>query len=135
MEAMAVARLAERYTAAWCRHDPEGVARFFAPNGALTINGGPPSVGRPAIAAAAQSFITTFPDLVVSMDGLENDGSRFVYRWTLDGRNTGPGGTGRAVRISGSETWTLGADGLIAESQGRFDSADYARQLRGGVER
>jgi len=130
----AVTRFAERYTEAWCRHDPEGVARFFAPNGSLTINGGSPSVGRAAIAAAAQSFITTFPDLVVTMDGLDTDGSELVYRWTLDGRSTGPGGTGRAVRISGSETWTLGSDGLILDSQGRFDPADYERQLRGGLD-
>jgi hypothetical protein len=52
-----------------------------------------------------------------------------VYRWTLTGTNTGPGGTGRPVRISGQEEWTFGADGLIAESRGHFDQADYNRQL------
>ena len=41
------------------------------------------------------------------------------------------GGTGKAVRISGSEEWTLGADSLIAVSKGHFDQADYQRQLRG----
>jgi hypothetical protein len=42
---------------------------------------------------------------------------RTIYRWTLTGTHTGPGGTGRAVRISGFELWTIGEDGLIAESQ------------------
>jgi hypothetical protein len=28
-----------------------------------------------------------------------------------------------------TEEWTLGADGLIAESQGHFDQAEYSRQL------
>ena len=58
-----------------------------------------------------------------------------VFRWTLTGTNIGPGGTGKAVRISGQEEWTIGADGLIAESKGHFDEADYQRQLNAGVGR
>ena len=49
---------------------------------------------------------------------------------TLTGTNTGPGGAGRAVRISGREEWTFGADGLIAGSKGRFDEAEYNRQVK-----
>jgi hypothetical protein len=49
----------------------------------------------------------------------------------LIGTNTGPGGTGNKVRISGYELWKIGDDGLIAESQGHFDAADYERQLKG----
>ena len=69
---------------------------------------------------------------------------------------SGPGGTGKRVRISGYELWKIdnGAggsratwtgkpervgeqgcesinDGLIGESKGHFDSAEYERQLRG----
>jgi hypothetical protein len=47
----------------------------------------------------------------------------------LTGTNTGPGGTGRAVRISGYEEWTFEEDGLIAASKGYFDEAEYRRQL------
>jgi hypothetical protein len=68
--------------------------------------------------------------MVVAMDGVDVHADRSVYRWTLTGTNTGPGGTGRDVRISGYEEWTLGPDGLIAESQGRFDQAEYSRQLQ-----
>jgi ketosteroid isomerase-like protein len=77
--------------------------------------------------------MTAFPDLVVKMDRLDVDGSRATYRWTLSGTNAGPGGTGKAVRISGHEEWRIGADGLIAESRGHFDKADYERQLTGGA--
>jgi len=119
---------ATRYTAAWCSHDPAQVASFFAPNGSLRINDAAPSVGRDAIAAAAKGFVTELPDLVVRMDSLTTDRGRTRYHWTLTGSNTGPGG-GRSVRISGYEDWRIGDDGLIAESQGRFDAADYARQL------
>ena len=118
-----------RYTAAWCSQDPSRVASFFAERGSLTINGGVPSIGRTAIVAAAEEFMSAFPDLIVTMDGVGVEGGRVVYRWTLTGTYTGPGGTGRAVRVSGYEEWTLGAGGLIAESKGHFDEAEFNRQL------
>ena len=108
------------------------MASFFAEEGSLTINDGNPSIGRVAIANAAQEFMTAFPDMVVTMDDLEPDSGRIIYRWTLAGRNTGPGGPGRAVRISGHEEWRIGPDGLIAESKGHFDQAEYQRQLQAG---
>jgi hypothetical protein len=37
------------------------------------------------------------------------------------------------VRISGFEEWRIGADGLIAESEGHFDSSEYQRQLEHGA--
>jgi hypothetical protein len=74
--------------------------------------------------------MTAFPDLVV-MDSLVTDGGRTRYHWTLTGTNTGPGGTGNLVRVSGYEDWRFGPDRLIAESLGHFDAAEYDRQLRG----
>lgn len=129
MDAASLEAFAASYTAAWCSQHAASVAAFFAERGSLTINGGPPSVGRAAITTAAQGFMSAFPDMVVAMDGIEVAADRAVYRWTLTGTNTGPGGSGRAVRISGREEWQLGADGLIAESKGHFDQADYDRQL------
>ena len=121
-----------RYTAAWCSRDPQRVASFFAPEGSLAINGEPPAVGRTAIAEAARVFMTAFPDLKVSMDNLIVQPQGGVYHWTLDGTNTGPGGTGKRVHVSGFEQWKMGVDGLIAESQGTFDGAEYQRQIQFG---
>ena len=132
-KAASVQDFATRYTEAWCSQNAESVASFFAKHGSLTINGGRPAVGRAAIAAAAQGFMTAFPDLMVTMDRLEEregEGTA-TYHWTLTGTNTGPGGTGQAVRISGVEEWVLGADGLIVDSLGHFDDAEYRRQLAG----
>lgn len=123
--------LAERYTAAWCSQNPGSVASFYAPDGALAINGGEPSVGRAVISETVRSFMTAFPDLCVRMDRLVTAGDRIEYHWTLTGTNTSPGGTGRAVHISGYESWRFTADGLICESQGHFDAAEYHRQLTG----
>jgi SnoaL-like polyketide cyclase. len=131
MDLATVKAFATRYTAAWCSQDPARVASFFAENGSLTINAAPPSVGRAAIAADARGFMSAFPDLVIHMDSIESHGPGFVYRWTLTGTNTGPGGTGNPVRISGYEEWTIGADGLISNSLGHYDEADYARQVHG----
>jgi hypothetical protein len=122
---------ARRYTEAWCSQDPDRVASFFAPRGSLSVNGATPATGRTAIAAVAQGFMTAFPDLRVSMDGLTNDGEWTLYQWSLAGTNSGPGGTGQPVRISGVERWRLSAEGLIDESLGSFDIADYQRQLEG----
>jgi len=128
----ALREFAARYTAAWCSQDAASVASFFAGNGSLKINEGEPSVGRIAITAAAQGFMTAFPDMVVTMDDVSGNGRGAVYRWTLTGTNTGPGGTGKAVRISGFEEWTLGGDRLILQSLGHFDAAEYQRQLTAG---
>ncbi len=129
MDLASIKAFATRYTAAWCSQDPARVASFFADDGSLTINGAAPSVGRAAITASARGFMSAFPDLIVQMDALESDGAGFIYRWTLIGTNSGPGGTGNHVRIVGYEEWTIGADGLIVKSLGHFDEAEYKRQL------
>ena len=123
--------MAARYTAAWCSQDPARVAGFFAPDGSLRVNDAAPAVGRDAIASVAQGFMTAFPDMQVLMDSLAIEGHALVYRWTLVGTSTGPGGTGHRVGIQGFEEWRLDADDLIAESLGHFDQDEYARQLAG----
>ena len=157
MTSIELSQFAQRYAKAWCSQNPEKVAAFFAERGSISINNGPPAVGRVAIAKEAQAFMTTFPDMVVTMDDVSRDSDGTKFHWTLIGTNTGPGGTGKRVRISGYELWKIdnGAGGsratstgkpervgeqggesinaeLIAESKGHFDSADYERQLREG---
>ena len=124
---------AARYTAAWCSQNAASVASFFAEQGSLKINNGAPQVGRAAITKSAQSFMTAFPDLAVIMDSVNKSGADITYHWTLTGTNTGPGGAGKFVRITGFEQWRFGRDGLIAESKGHFDTADYQRQLKVGA--
>jgi len=122
-----------RYTAAWCSQNAASVASFFAETGSLKINDGAPAVGRAAITGAAQGFMTAFPDLAIKMDSVNKSGTGITYHWTLTGTNTGPGGTGKFVRISGFEEWRFGSDGLIANSKGHFDAADYRRQVNAGA--
>ena len=79
--------------------------------------------------------MASLPDMVVAMDSLRVNDRSGRYYWTLTGTNTGPGGTGKAIRISGYEEWTLSTGGLIERSLGHFDAVEYARQTREGVSR
>src|SRR5436309_12198302 len=127
-------KFATRYAEAWCSQNPENVAAFFAEDGSLSVNDGPPAMGRAAIADIARGFMRDFPDIIVTMDDLKIGGRSScdaAFHWTLIGTNTGPGGTGKRVRISGYELWKIDNDGLIAESKGHFDSAEYDHQLSG----
>jgi len=124
---------AKRYAEAWCGRLPEKVSAFFAENGSLKVNDGPLAVGRAAIAEIAQEFMRDFPDMIVTFDKLKPRGEATAFHWTLIGTNTGPGGTGNRVRISGYELWKSDDDGLISESKGHFDSGEYERQLKHGV--
>jgi hypothetical protein len=121
-----VERLARDYTEAWCSRDPRRVAAHYAAGGTIAINGGAPA----PIEGVAESFVTAFPDIEVFMDDLVVIDDVVEYHWTFTGTSAE---TGKSVRIPGFEDWTIGADGLITESRGHFDQAEYDRQLRDGV--
>jgi uncharacterized protein (TIGR02246 family) len=131
MDRERIVRFAQAYAAAWCSHDAARVAACYAPEAALTINGGTPSRGRAAVTEAVQAFMSGYPDLIVTLEALEQRGERTLFHWGFVGTNSGPGGTQRAVRIRGYEAWRLDADGLIADSLGHYDEADWQRQLEG----
>ena len=103
------------------------MAAHFSPDGSLTINDGTPAVGRDAITEAALSFMIALPDIQVLMDDLVVEDGGIEFRWTFTGTNTGPGGTGNRVRVTGYEEWVLGTDGLIADSQGHYRFALLGR--------
>lgn len=116
-------QFAEKYAEAWCSRDPDRVVAFYAKGATINVNGSP---GAP-IAEVARGFMRDFPDMIVRFDKLEPREDRVVFHWTLAGTYTG---TGNRVRISGYELWRIDNAGLIAESEGRFDAADYERQLK-----
>ena len=124
---------ATRYAKAWSSGDPSQLASFYAEDGVLVVNGGPPSSGRAAVTATAQAFMTAFPDMKVVLERMDRHGDHPVFRWLWTGTNSGPGGTGKSVRIRGYEEWTLKSDGFIAKSDGHYDDAEYQRQLKAGA--
>jgi len=124
-------KFAHRYAESWCSQDPERVAAFYASGGSISVNGGPAT----SISEVARGFMRDFPDMLVTFDRLESTADGIAFHWTFIGTNTGPDGTGNRVRVSGYELWRIGDDGLIADSKGYFDAAEYERQLKSGVER
>src|ERR671930_776402 len=120
---------ARSYAEAWGTHDPARVAAFYTPGGKIAINGGEPT----EMTEAARGFIDAFPNIEVFMDDVVFKDDVVEFHWTFTGANTGPGGTGKPVRISGFEEWTFGEDGLISESKGNYDQAEYDRQLERGA--
>jgi hypothetical protein len=73
--------------------------------------------------------VTAFADIQVFMDDVVFKDEAVEFCWTFTGTNTGPGGTGKWVRISGSRSGTFGDDGFVAESQGHYGQAEFDRQL------
>ena len=118
-------QFAKRYAEAWCSGNPDRVAAFYAKDATISVNSGPPTT----IDEVARGFFLGFPDTAVTFDKLEETPDGTEFHWTFTGTNTGPGGTGNTVRISGYELWKIGDHGLIAESKGYFDAADYEQQL------
>ncbi|UCH65817.1 MAG: ester cyclase [Ignavibacterium sp.] len=123
----------ESYAQAWCSQRPDFVALFYAEDGSLTVNEGTPAVGRLGVAKVAESFMTAFPDMIVTMDSLRTTPEGTEFHWTFTGTNTGPNGTGNKVKISGFEHWQLNDQGLVKESQGTFDAEEYDRQVKYGI--
>jgi len=78
--------------------------------------------------------MTDLPDMVVRFDSLVTRSNGTEFHWTLTATNSGPGGTGKKVRVSGYEFWQISKEGLISKSQGHFSTEEYNRQLEFGVD-
>lgn len=126
---------ATRYAAAWSGQDPEAFASFYSEDGSFRINDGQPSMGRDAVTETARGFMTAFPDMVVRLVELRETDGYVEFHWHWTGTNTGPDGTGNPVDLRGYEQWTLDEDGLILESLGHLDDAEYQRQLNAGSDK
>lgn len=122
---------ARGYAQAWCSKRPNFVSSFFAEDGELTINDGKSAKGKEAILNVAKGLMETFPDMIVSMDSLTTKSDKTQFYWTLTGTNDVENGTGKKVKISGFEEWTMNDQGLIKKSIGTYDAEDYQRQLEG----
>jgi len=126
----AIHEKAKNYAAAWSSHDPVAVAAHYEADGHITINDGAPTVGTEAIVATVQGFYDGFPDLIVRLDELRSAGNRALFCWTLTGTNLK---TGNSIRIKGWEDWRLSDSNKVTESLGRFDAAEFERQVAEGI--
>src|SRR6266403_1845461 len=63
------------------------------------------------------------------MDDVSRDSDGTKFHWTLTGTNTGSGGTGKRVRITGYALWKIDNDGLICESKGHLVDACFLERV------
>jgi len=125
-----VAKMAERYAAAWSSRAPEAVASFYAEDGQIAINRGDTIKGRSSVAEMAAGFYAEFPDLIVHMDEVRVSGTHALFVWTLEGNHSE---TGNYVKVGGWEEWELNDDLQVASSFGWFNAEDYDRQIAEGI--
>lgn len=126
---------ARSYAQVWSGVRPEFVAMFFEENGSLKLNDGEPAEGRAQITEVVQGFMRDLPDMVVRYDSLVTKPEGAEFHWTLIATNSGPGGTGNKVEVSGYEEWQMGDNGRILTSQGHFPTEEYNRQLGIGIDK
>lgn len=121
-------KLAQDYTAAWNTGSPQAVAEFYAADGSIVINNGPPWKGRSSVADMAAGFYADVPDLRLVCDGVRTAGDHVVYLWTFTGIHSA---SKNRVSVSGWEEWDIDENLRVRASRGWFDAADYERQVAG----
>jgi len=103
--------------------------------GVVDVSGPAPSVGRESFRARAKAVQAALGERTITVDGLVIEGDRIAWRWTLQGRHTGPfmevAPTGKRVTLRGVNFQRL-EGGKVAEHWTLADLAGLARQLRGG---
>ena len=128
IDPVAVAKMADDYTAAWNSKSAAAVASFYAENGEIIINSGDPWSGRYRVQDMAAGFFADVPDLTLTCDDVRCAGSHVVFVWTFTGHDAT---TGNPLNICGWEEWEVGDDLLVVASRGWFDAEDYGRQAKG----
>ena len=79
MDKVELTNFATRYAAAWSGQDPVAFSMFYAGSGTLRINDGEPSVGREAVEQTARDFMTAFPDMVVRLVEVRQEGGHITF--------------------------------------------------------
>jgi steroid delta-isomerase-like uncharacterized protein len=85
----AIIALFDRRQEAWNRHDVPALTAFFSQECTVESPMSGTVRGRDAIGKIYQTFVSAFPDLAVSQEGLIVDGDRVAQLTTLVGTDTG----------------------------------------------
>ena len=120
--------------AAWNRHDPDGVAAIFAPDGEIVdVTSGVTTRGRDAIRALAIDRFAGFPNFSIEpclslIDGYKN-ANQWIMRATHTGAYMGLEPTGRSIEIRGATFSEFDGNGLVVRDMQYVDVPALLRQL------
>ena len=128
--------LVERLTEAWNNHDPDAVAKCYAPDAASRdVTMASPLHGRTAIRNAAEMYMRAFPDIRYQIRRVVCERGVVCEEWRATGTHRGnlmgleP--TGREAVMEGCNVMHLGEDGRIDAEMTYWDAAALYRQLGG----
>ena len=115
--------LAEDLNAAWNAHDPEKVASFYTEDGVREelIVTHARLVGREAIAAQVQMYLTAMPDLALSIRKISSGKDVITFEWMVNATHRGDAegwpAKGEAVAFPGVSVLDLSEAGQIIEER------------------
>jgi len=120
--------------AAWNRGDAEGIAALVAEDVIWRdVALGMPLHGRAALQAAAQAYMTAFPDLHIEVTSSTLDGARLVQEWTVTGTQRGElmgmAPTGRWTESYGAVITTFDDDAVMIEGALYWNPLAMLQQL------
>ena len=120
------------YINAWNSGDLTSLGNYFTENVQRYSPGGISDAdGLEDMREVMTAFLTSYPDVSVTVDEAWYYGNRSTIHWTFSGTNTGPGEeppTGNYVEISGLSSLTY-EDGKISEEEVVYDNLDFMEQL------
>jgi steroid delta-isomerase-like uncharacterized protein len=120
--------------AAWNRGDAAGVVALVAEDVIWRdVALGMPLHGRDALQAAAQAYMTAFPDLHIDVTSSTLDGARLVQEWTVTGTQRGEllgmPATGRWTESYGAAITTFDDDAVMIEGALYWNPLAMLQQL------
>jgi steroid delta-isomerase-like uncharacterized protein len=126
--------LIEQLVDSWNAHDPDAVARCYAPDAvSRDITLMEPLHGRNAIRNAAAMYMSAFPDIHFDIRLIACDGDVILEEWRATGTHEGDlmglAPTHRRGTTLGCNVIQVGDEGLIRSETTYWDAAGLYRQL------
>ena len=133
---MTLSGLAAKLYDAYNRHEPDAVARLYAPDATHEdIAQGRPKIGAGAIADGLRTFLGWFPDAHweprSQIAGADADGQvavPYILSATLQSAMGPVAARGQRISLRGIHVLHM-ADGLIQRSEDYWDAGTFQRQL------
>jgi steroid delta-isomerase-like uncharacterized protein len=128
-----IATLVDELLDAWNNHDPDRVAAFCCPEyEGMDVSEAGMQYGPEAMRNTARRYLTAFPDLHFTGQGVVAEGDEIVLSWTAQGTHRGPlmniPPTGRAIDLRGVSMLTL-RNGKVARAFYMWDVAGMLRSI------
>ena len=124
--------IARRYVDVWNQHDPAALDTVFAANAVRHDPATGVATGIESIRAIMQALLTSFPDLLLTIDQELADEDCAILRWTATGTHNGDfqgiPPTGKPINVKGTSVYQC-ADGKMIAEHSIWDALGMLKQL------